>query len=212
MRDEIYRFGIVFYNNKGIPSPVYWIGDIRMPSTKDAASINSVLYPFHTGVYSNAYGKNVEQMAYAMGVEFNIKNIPFEATSWEIVRCDRTESDRTVISQGILGSLIQFDSWEGDGSAGEYAFGSNDIRPLPIFNLSSLPFPVKFHHKDSQFDKLSKVNGYYEFVSPEVCVSKDSVLPSIANSKIDRLYDVATFNDYVKKDVLGKNTRWLGYK
>jgi hypothetical protein len=30
-RDEVYRFGIVFYNNKMIPSPVYWIGDIKMP-------------------------------------------------------------------------------------------------------------------------------------------------------------------------------------
>jgi hypothetical protein len=30
-RDEIYRFGIVFYNDKFIPSPVLWIGDIRFP-------------------------------------------------------------------------------------------------------------------------------------------------------------------------------------
>jgi hypothetical protein len=60
MRDEIYRFGIVFYNNKGIPSPVHWIGDIRMPSTKDVDSIDSVVYPFHTGAYSSAYNKNVE--------------------------------------------------------------------------------------------------------------------------------------------------------
>ncbi len=31
-RDEIYRFGIVLYNKKNIPSPVHWIGDIRFPS------------------------------------------------------------------------------------------------------------------------------------------------------------------------------------
>lgn len=31
-RDEVYRFGIVFYNQKNIPSPVHWIGDIRFPS------------------------------------------------------------------------------------------------------------------------------------------------------------------------------------
>jgi len=34
-RDEIYRFGIVFYNKKGIASPVHWIGDIRMPHASD---------------------------------------------------------------------------------------------------------------------------------------------------------------------------------
>ncbi|MBR5796528.1 MAG: hypothetical protein IKY26_10320 [Erysipelotrichaceae bacterium] len=33
-RDEIYRFGIIFYNDKNIPSPVHWIADIRMPNTK----------------------------------------------------------------------------------------------------------------------------------------------------------------------------------
>ena len=97
MRDEIYRFGIVFYNNKGIPSPVHWIGDIRMPSPK-GMSTTSVIYPFHTDVYSQAYDKNVEQLAYAMGIEFSVTNVPIDAVSWEIVRCDRTEADRTIVS------------------------------------------------------------------------------------------------------------------
>lgn len=30
-RDEMYRFGIVFFSKKGQPSYVHWIGDIRMP-------------------------------------------------------------------------------------------------------------------------------------------------------------------------------------
>ena len=48
-RDEIYRFGIIFYNNKNIPSPVHWIGDIRMPSTEEIYDVTSVIHPFHTG-------------------------------------------------------------------------------------------------------------------------------------------------------------------
>ena len=195
MRDEIYRFGIVFYNNKGIPSPVHWIGDIRMPSPK-GMSTTSVIYPFHTDVYSQAYDKNVEQLAYAMGIEFSVTNVPIDAVSWEIVRCDRTEADRTIVSQGIISSLLSYGEMYGDADNDEYSFGSNDIRPMPLFNLSKT-FNVRFHNKsadDATDVTYPRAENYYEFVSPEVCVSKDSILPSIQNSKLNCLYKVATYN------------------
>ena len=220
MRDEIYRFGIVFYNNKGIPSPVHWIGDIRMPSTKDADSINSVLYPFHTGVYSEAYGKTVEQLAYAMGIEFTINNVPSEAVSWEIVRCDRTEADRTIVSQGIISSLLEFGNMEGDADNNEYSFGENDIRPMPLFNLSK-DFYVRFFNisGESIHTKYPRVENYFEFTSPEICVSKNSMLPSVQNSKLNCLYKVSTYNHHA--NIIRDEDYWdfdkidlkqLGYK
>lgn len=200
MRDEIYRFGIVFYNNKGIPSPVHWIGDIRMPSTKDVNNINSVIYPFHTGVYSTAYNNTVEQLAYALGIEFTVNNIPSEAVSWEIVRCDRTEADRTIVSQGIIGSLVEYGKMDGDADNDEYSFGENDIRPKPIINMGS-EFHVKFMNVSA--DNAWVVDypcakNYFEFISPEVCVSKNSILPSIQNSKLNRLYSVSTYNHFAE--------------
>jgi len=39
-RDEVYRFGIVFFDDKGRSSFVKWIGDIRMPSISTEGSIN----------------------------------------------------------------------------------------------------------------------------------------------------------------------------
>jgi len=35
-RDEIYRFGIVFYDKYGRVSPVKWVGDIRFPNDTQA--------------------------------------------------------------------------------------------------------------------------------------------------------------------------------
>lgn len=198
MRDEIYRFGIVFYNNKGIPSPVHWIGDIRMPSTKDVNDINSCIYPFHTGAYSDAYGKTVEQLAYAMGIQFNVNNVPLDAVSWEIVRCDRTEADRTIVSQGIISSLLEFGNMEGDADNDEYSFGENDIRPMPLFNLSK-QFWVKFLNTSADrayFNHYPRSENYYEFVSPEICVSKNAMLSSVQNAKLNCLYQVATYNHY----------------
>lgn len=215
MRDEIYRFGIVFYNNKGIPSPVHWIGDIRMPSTKDVTDINSVIYPFHTGAYSDAYGKTVEQLAYAMGIEFTVQNVPLDAVSWEIVRCDRTEADRTVVSQGIVSSLLSFGKMKGDTDNDEYSFGENDIRPMPLFNLSK-NFHVRYYNvsgKDTITVEYPRAENYYEFVSPEVCVSKNSALLSIQNSKLNCLYQVSSYNHYATTtDHNGDLIRQLGYK
>lgn len=219
MRDEIYRFGIVFYNNKGVPSPVHWIGDIRMPSTKDVDNINSAIYPFHTGVYSNAYGRNVEQLAYALGVEFTVGNIPQEAVSWEIVRCDRTEADRTIVSQGIISSLLEFGNMEGDADNDEYSFGENDIRPMPLFNLSKT-FYVRFHNRsgDATDVQYPRSENYYEFISPEICVSKNSILPSIQNSKLNCLYKTSTYNHQAgytiddRFDDTPTNVKPLGYK
>ena len=220
-RDEIYRFGIIFYNNKNIPSPVHWIGDIRMPSHKGKNNIDSPVYPFHTGKYSKSFGKNVEQLAYALGIQFEVKNMPSDAVAWEIVRCDRTESDRTVVSQGIISNLLNFGKVTGLSNS-DVAFGENDIRPMPLFNLGNV-FCTKFWNWNEKYNDLfetsaeqiyERANGYIEFVSPEVCVAKQSILNSIQNAHLSCLYKVATFNN--KSDRLndhdGKQIKQLGYK
>ena len=37
-----------------------------------------------------------------IGIKFTVKNFPIDAVSYEIVRCDRTEKDRTIVSQGVI--------------------------------------------------------------------------------------------------------------
>lgn len=193
-RDEIYRFGIIFYNNKNIPSPVHWIADIRMPSVHDANNKNSVIYPFHTGkeIYS---GDLKELVSYALGIEFKLNNMPDGAYSYEIVRCDRNETNRTIVTQGIAGALHKFDSWE-DSDKG-WHIGENDIRPAPMFNIAS-DFRTRIIHGGSlTLCPPRPVSiGYMEFVSPEICIMKDSIENSLKNSVIYRLYNVnSRFNN-----------------
>jgi len=91
-RDEIYRFVIVFFNGYGQSSFVKWIDDIRFPNTDfityDSLSTNitaKYLYP-----------------------QFTV-NIPTDIhdsiDSFQILRCERTPSDRTVVACGIAGHL-----------------------------------------------------------------------------------------------------------
>lgn len=191
-RDEVYRFGIIFYNDKNIPSPVHWIADIRMPDIKQTSYSSSCIYPFHTGALSNNYIKTAEQVGYALGVEFTVKNLPESVKSYEIVRCDRNEIDRTVVTQGIMGALFKFTGWSGDEK--EPNLGENDTRPAPMFNLST-NFRTKFKHGGGAWDfddEHTAVPGYFEFVSPEVCVKKDSILQNIQNNYITPLYKVSS--------------------
>lgn len=187
-RDEIYRFGIIFYNRKNIPSPVHWIGDIRMPSTDDIDNVDSMIHPFHTGRIAKCKLDTINELvSYALGIEFTVKNIPRDVLSYEIVRCDRDESNRTVVTQGILSALQSYDDW----GRLENNIGDNDVRPAPFFNLMSV-FPTRYHHKD--YGDLRKthvaVPGYFEFVSPEIVISKDTIIKNVSNNILRTLYTV----------------------
>ena len=89
-----------------------------------ATSLNSFITPFHTGKEAQCYGATKELVAYALGIEFTIKNMPSDAMSYEIVRCDRTEKDRTIVTQGILGALFSFTDWDKE----EYWLGQKVVK------------------------------------------------------------------------------------
>ena len=169
-RDEIYRFGIIFYNNKNIPSPVHWIGDIKMPASYMSTNSFSELYPFHCGRYinTNEEANHKEMTAFVLGIEFKIKNVPDEVYAYEIVRCDRTQSDRTVVCQGALGATMAYTH------ADEYSYnyGDVDTRPMPALMLPKRGYYMlgdwdgKYHLKQEQVR-----SDCFEFASPEICIS-----------------------------------------
>lgn len=103
MRDETYRFGIVFKDKKGRRSFVKWIGDIKMPAIweRDGKNLSyggNRFWTFSTDAFGSV---NV----YPLGLKFDI-NIPQDiadvADSFEIVRVRRKNSDRSIIAQGVL--------------------------------------------------------------------------------------------------------------
>lgn len=176
-RDEIYRFGIIFYNSKSLPSPVYWIGDIKMPHAAQSA-------PF---VMENGtlYGK-------ALGVRFIVRNVPDGAVAYEIVRCDRTENDRHVVMQTVASNIYEYKIQEQGNQAGEgVALDSSvEARPTPFLTSYRGDFSTTYfrgnpdivgggagdwgwatrriYHQDVATD-------YIKLVSPEICVQKDGI-------------------------------------
>jgi len=92
-RDEIYRYGIVFFNDKNIATPVYWIGDIKFPHCYEAC-------PW--------YVDNQSLKGKPIGIRFNVRNYPDGAHTYQIVRCKRTKEDRTVLTQAIVSATVSY--------------------------------------------------------------------------------------------------------
>lgn len=173
-RDEIYRFGIIFYNNKSLPSPVYWIGDIKMPHTSQS-------HPF---VFKQ--GKLIGK---ALGVRFTVRNVPDGAISYEIVRCDRTENDRHVVMQVVASNLYEYKILENEDlvGRGDELDSSIEMRPTPFFtnirsNMSTTKLSYDLDPGDFNTNEdteiiygQDRIDDYIRVVSPEICVQKSDI-------------------------------------
>lgn len=174
-RDEIYRFGIIFYNKKSLPSPVYWIGDIKMPHADQVP-------PFY---YSEGvlYG-------YALGINFTVRNVPDGTVSYEIVRCDRTENDRSVIMQTVASNVYEYKIQENSDFAnkGSVLNNSVEMRPTPLFHYLTNRFgyigAYSFFQSVFSIEDVvsSRVQGYLRLVSPEICLQQEEIENIFKNS------------------------------
>lgn len=185
-RDELYRFGIVFYNNKMMPSPVYWIGDIKMPHSDQ---VPPFVYQDNT-----LYGQ-------ALGIKFTVKSMPKDAVSYEIVRCDRTEADRSIITQCVGSNLYEYRIQEtGDAGHGSELTSSIEMRPSYFMtyhkeNVKTWSYGTNtvggedwtmFYRRG--VPAKTYVENYLRIVSPEICVSQ---------ADIEKYFKDATYLDPV---------------
>lgn len=179
-RDEIYRFGIVLYNSKNVASPVHWIGDIRMPHAKD--------YPaFFAGEY--LFGRT-------LGVYFDVQNLPEDVVSYEIVRCERTASDRTVVMQSVLSQITSYPYKYLD--AGDQLATDQDGRPcIPLrYRFSASTFGALEENRSSGMSRYNDGQllstfvrkNYGALISPELDINGDSMLSYMKNCYLDHLY------------------------
>lgn len=196
-RDEIYRFGIVFYNHKHQVSPVHWIGDIRIPCSMMTNDSTSVLYPFHVGEFSQYHSTTIELLGYAVGLRFTVNNIPEEATAFEIVRCPRTDENRTIVTQAIASALLN-PTYNTDGDPTwlqkNGGAGSKDLRPAALFNLGKRMDVYNNYDWEANVDRYNVIKDYCELVSPEICVSQENTLQLIRNGMLCKMYGLYSYN------------------
>ena len=200
-RDEVYRFGLIMYNDKNIPSPVHWIADIRMPHASDT---NYKPFTNNEAVYSSINNSEgpYTLISHPLGVQFSIANLPAEVKAVEIVRCERTVADKTVLMQGAVSKVGHYKHLSGkDGSD---SAGDRDIRPYTYMTYGQ-HFGSKLYAKDKDWDNHDYDDGmrpplsqaqsdsYYTLASPEVCVNRENTIPLLNDTmKLDILYGAAS--------------------
>lgn len=207
-RDELYRYGIIMYDKYGHSSGVKWIADIRTPSiyTKGfepfvcKEKLNGVIY---------------DLVIRSLGIEFTVTNLPEECVSYEIVRCNRTDSDIATISQGVVSRPIK----KIYNSKFE---GLTDSPLTPTGFLTTQRWQTGSNFK-SRYGETSTSDDWHEadnwdisdvfqFVSPEICYHKDSTLAQLEKKNLQicpqlYLFGAIGFDgykhdkDYINNDV-----------
>jgi hypothetical protein len=111
-RNETYRFGIIFYNKKGLRSSVKWIGDIKMPDVIDKVGYHLYIDDLgnsHKDFRTFFQDAAADIYAVPLYVQFDVTipdDIKDEVVGYEIVRVHRSEMDKTVRAQGYIGTVF----------------------------------------------------------------------------------------------------------
>lgn len=174
-RDELYRYGIVFYDENGNKTPVKWIADIRTPSVHYKGFQTFLSNPIST----IRNGLSV----FPLGIIFKIKNMPEGAVAYEIVRCNRTPSDIATISQGVVSRPIK-----------RHANETEKYTDWPYTPTGFLTTAQYWAGEDWKYRYGSSSDGreadnidnktIFQFVSPEVSFTKDSIKDLFKNKNL----------------------------
>lgn len=104
--DEVYAFAIQFFDKQGRPGFAKWIADIRMPLVYEALDLSNnsfQTFPF-SGMgapfaWSNWQGVGVLFPKFDVHIPTNLLD---KIGGWEIVRCERTTNDKSVMAAGSI--------------------------------------------------------------------------------------------------------------
>lgn len=171
-RDELYRFGIILYDEYGQPSPVKWIADIRTPNMK----VRGFEISCQNGIID---GTKYECTLNVLGIAFKVNNLPDGCTGYEIVRCDRSFENVATISQGIVARSIKpryVAGWKNNGRQQYSTYYSPTIYTSSFF-ICGEDYVAPFNNQNS--DNTCVADNFenfklYQFASPEICYQKES--------------------------------------
>jgi len=147
---EIYRFGIIFYNNLGQESTPKWLCDMLTPRGNLQGKYNQVsidvLPAFYTWLNSQTFKDGEAPVGY------------------KLVRADRTLADRTVLTQGIINPMINNvpgnnpDTTYGDQVAYDPA---TTKMPSVVRTFDNVwPFAACVNHRPLQHNIYGNVSGF----------------------------------------------------
>lgn len=104
--EEIYRFGIQFFDLQGAPYFTEWIGDIKMPAASDSNTVNRGPQSITANIFDfrNSFLLGDQIWGQTLYIKFtvNVSSIAEYISGYQIVRVERTEQDKTILGSGML--------------------------------------------------------------------------------------------------------------
>lgn len=197
---ETYRYGIEFYDKKGKPYFVKWVGDIRMPY-EDVFTMQAT-----SGGQIDANKLNIK-----FTVDLTSSHVPAgfvdKVSGFRIVRVQRTEEDRSIVAQGYTWRTKT--NTTGDGKASShyclpYAGPSSTLYENsgaegeangPYDYIHPLYSPELFFNKGIKLNGegyRAKISGIYGKANRMFLASSDTIsfqeLPSVVYSSSQVMY------------------------
>ena len=219
-RGEVYRFGIVFYNEKGESSGVVCITDIDLGSPEYEAFIP---YQFSTSQYTGDY----ELTVHPIGLKITVSNIPESAVAYEIVRCRRTLQDTRNISQGVISKPVKKIDYEKITEGQDVSYVKDTeypYTPSGFLTVTDLSYTTKYRLStpisseefplnipgitDNYFRCATNIGESHilQFVSPEVSYTKDSFLSAVKDNNLKLVPIISLYCDSGKQASLPQAT------
>lgn len=187
-RNELYRFGIQFYDKWGNHLYVKWISDLRMPSLNRFDDSDAGPHTVSTSIMFD--GTNLRHLWPKFSVG-DLNTLPDNVYAFRIVRVERTPDDRRIKTQGYMNTTLY--SWSGRFSA-DYRRTYMPMYHLRHFNQNAPLEGGAYGAKDLY--QASSVNSeivsgtgqyknndyYYTFTCPELTYLPSTITPDSDDS------------------------------
>lgn len=162
-RDEVYRYGIIFYDKYGNRSDVIHIGDFKTPSVKEVPLIH---------IEKDRDGDRV--FAQSLGLCFKFHNtddlLKKNIVGYEIVRCEKADIYTKNIQQVVLSGVIKQMLPDGTKSP---AYPTGFITSQPV-KLNTPPYSGTLKQEPA-----IHVKDLYQIFNPNIFIQRNDVLAQI---------------------------------
>lgn len=227
--EEIYRFGIQFFDLEGNPYFVKWIGDIKFPAYGDSNPTGPT-GDFRMSYNPGGVGPGINGQALAIEFIIDVTSIQDQISGYKIVRVERPDNEKTILGCGIMTPTYIHDGTDvSNGDSGNAYMPANFLGYRELFppvalraGQSMYPWPSSYAcdqlnadstatHLDAKAAKVKtfdsfdiELNGGLTYISGDRLFLRSKLSP--------RNYRGTAGQGFIKSDTFGgvsNNNDWL---
>lgn len=194
-RNEVYRYGIVFYDERGVRTDVLWIADIRTPDIQDIPN---------TEYFDKDGNKMLNSVS--LGIQFSVK-MPIHPdgyhsfVGYEIVRCEKNYTTTHNILQCALSRPINQYLPEKDNYTAYCPY-----YPTGLITTSRLYFKPTQYGESTQYCPAQTFasnfgnNTLFQIFNPEIQFKRQDILQLLQNVDLDIQLIHRSYGNDISKD------------